>query len=188
MLSILHNVRRGIGAQVMRVIDHAHFALNKFKNLSITLLYNALPLIICNHASHTSSIKPNPCTNLSQNHMHSCLQHSLIKFLKDRKSLLTFTCIARNVIFLSHRSYLTSEAHNTTYLSFSHTYLLQISYLHICQQLPLLITSVGFIYTCVVVIYISVTQNSTSNVIGVYCYSQDTTLGLDLLNLLKSSK
>ena len=48
MLSILHNVRRGIGAQVMRVIDYAHFALNKFESLSITFWYNTLHFIIFN--------------------------------------------------------------------------------------------------------------------------------------------
>ena len=31
----------GVGAQVMRVAGYAHFALNKFESLSITLWYNA---------------------------------------------------------------------------------------------------------------------------------------------------
>ena len=31
------SMRRGVGAQVMRVVDYAHFALNKSKSLSIIL-------------------------------------------------------------------------------------------------------------------------------------------------------
>ena len=74
--------KRGVGAQVMRVVDYAHFALNKYRSLTITLWYNALPLIIFDHAFHTSSTKPNLCTNFSHNHnVHSRLQHSLVKFL-----------------------------------------------------------------------------------------------------------
>ena len=53
------NVRR-VGAQVMRVIDYAHFALNKFESLSITLLYNTLPSIIFDHALHISLTNLNP--------------------------------------------------------------------------------------------------------------------------------
>ena len=53
----------------------------KFKSLSITLWYNALPLIIFDHAFHTST-KPNPCTNFSHNrNVDSWLQHSLVKLL-----------------------------------------------------------------------------------------------------------
>ena len=64
------------------VVNYAHIALNKFKSLSITLWHNALPLIIFDHAFHTSSTKPNPCTNFSHNHnVHSRLQLSLAKFL-----------------------------------------------------------------------------------------------------------
>ena len=77
------DVRRGVGAQVMRVVDNAHFALNKFESLSIILWYNApLPLIIFDHVFHTSSTKPNLCTNFSHNqNVHSRLQHSFEKFL-----------------------------------------------------------------------------------------------------------
>ena len=57
-----YNVRQGVGAQVMRVVDHAHFSLKKFGNVSMTLCYNALTLIIFGYAFHTSSTKPNPCT------------------------------------------------------------------------------------------------------------------------------
>ena len=72
----------GVRAQVMRVVDYAHFALNKFESLSITLLYNALPLIIFDNAFPTSLTKPNAYTKFSHNHnMHSRLQHSLVKFL-----------------------------------------------------------------------------------------------------------
>ena len=46
---------------------YAYFALNKFESMSITLWYNALPLIIFDHAFHTSSTKPNPWTNFSRN-------------------------------------------------------------------------------------------------------------------------
>ena len=64
------------------VFDYARFAQNKFEIMSITLWYNALPLIIFNHALHTSSTTPNPCTNLPHNHnVHSQLQHSSVKFL-----------------------------------------------------------------------------------------------------------
>ena len=63
------DVRRGVGAQVMRVVDYAHFApLNKFVSWSIVVWYNTLPLIIFDHALHTSSTKPNPCTSFSHNH------------------------------------------------------------------------------------------------------------------------
>ena len=76
------DVRWGVGAQVMRVANYSHFALNKFESLIITLGYNALPLIIFDYAVHISSSKPNPCTNFSHNHnVHSRLQHSLVKFL-----------------------------------------------------------------------------------------------------------
>ena len=77
-----YNVRWGVVAQVMRVAGYAHFVLNKFERLSITLWYNGLPLIIFGHASHISSTESNPCTNFSHNHnVHSRLQHSLVKFL-----------------------------------------------------------------------------------------------------------
>ena len=37
-LSLMHcDVRQGVGVQVMRVVDYAHFALKKFESLSITL-------------------------------------------------------------------------------------------------------------------------------------------------------
>ena len=71
----------------MRVADYAHFALNKLKSLSITLWYNAW--CVCD-SFHTSSTKPNPCTNLSHNHnVHSQLEHSSVNFMniKSRYSL-----------------------------------------------------------------------------------------------------
>ena len=69
------DVSRGVGAQVMRVVDYAHFAQNKSESLSIILWYNALPFIIFDHAFHTSSTKPNLCTKFSHNHnVHSRLQ------------------------------------------------------------------------------------------------------------------
>ena len=72
------DVRRDVGAQVMRVADYAQFALNKFESQSITLWYNAPPLTIFDHAFHIS-LEPNPCTNFSHNHnVHSQLQHSLL--------------------------------------------------------------------------------------------------------------
>ena len=56
--------------------------LNKFGSLSITLWYNALPLIIFDCVSCTFSTKPNPYSNFSQSHcVHPWLQHSLVKFL-----------------------------------------------------------------------------------------------------------
>ena len=76
------NVRRGIGAQMMRVVNYAHFALNKFESLKITFWYIALPLTIFDYAFHTSSTMPNPYTNFSHNHnVHSRLQHSLLNLL-----------------------------------------------------------------------------------------------------------
>ena len=75
-----YNVRHVIGAQVMRVVDYAHFAQNKFKSLSITLWYNAWPLITFTYAFHKSSTKPHPCKNFS--HYHNV----------HRESLLGFTC------------------------------------------------------------------------------------------------
>ena len=72
------------------VFDYARFAQNKFEIMSITLRYNALPMIIFDDAFHTSSTKPNPCMNLSHNHnVHSRLQHSSVKFLniESRHSL-----------------------------------------------------------------------------------------------------
>ena len=76
------DVKWGVGPEVMRVVGYAHYALNKFKYISITLWYNALPWIIFDHAFHISSIEPNPCTNFSHNpNVHSRLQHSLVKFL-----------------------------------------------------------------------------------------------------------
>ena len=67
---------------------------NKFESLSITLWYNALSLIIFDHAFHTSSTKPNLCTNFAYNHnVHSWLQHSLVKFLNIESNIW-------NVIFL----------------------------------------------------------------------------------------
>ena len=53
-----YDVRHGVGAQVMRVIDYAHFALNELRSLSITLSYNALPLITSNNTS--THLPPNP--------------------------------------------------------------------------------------------------------------------------------
>ena len=72
-LSSMHcDVRQGVGAQVMRVVHHAHFGLNKLESLNITFWYNGLPLIIFDHAFHISSTKPNPCTNFSHNdNVHS---------------------------------------------------------------------------------------------------------------------
>ena len=94
----------GRWGKVMRMVDYAHFALNKFKSLSIILWYNALPLIIFNHAFHTYSTKPNPCTNLQlqcafsivtfigkvleHQVLLSRLQHSLVKFLNIKSCLL----------------------------------------------------------------------------------------------------
>ena len=72
----LHSLRceMGIGTQVMRVVGYAQFPRNKFKRLSITLWCNALPLITFNYAFHTSSTRPNPCTNFSNSHnVHSQL-------------------------------------------------------------------------------------------------------------------
>ena len=111
-------MRWDVGAQVMRVVGYAHFALNKFESQRITLSYNALALIIFDHAFHTSSTKPNPCTNFSHNHnMHSRLQHSLVKFLniKSRYSLSHIS--HERYHFWSRRSYLTSENDNKIYLS-----------------------------------------------------------------------
>ena len=72
----------GRWAQVMRVVDTSHFALNKSQSLSIILWDNALPLMIFDHAFHTSSTKPNLCRNFSHNHnVHSRLKHLLVKFL-----------------------------------------------------------------------------------------------------------
>ena len=114
------DVRRGIGAQVMTVVDYAHFAQNKFESLSITLRYNALPLNTSNHAFHTSLTKPNPCTNFYHNHdVQSRLQHSLVKFLniKNRYSL---SHVSHEMLdFWSHRSYLTFEDDNKIYLPIS---------------------------------------------------------------------
>ena len=71
------DVRWGVGAQVMRVVDYVHFALHKFESLSITLWYNALPVIIFDRTFHTSSTKPKPYTNFSHNHnVHSRLQRT----------------------------------------------------------------------------------------------------------------
>ena len=92
---------------LMRVVDCAHFPLNKFESLSITLWYNAF-----DHTFHTSSTKPNPCTNFS-------IATFIGKVLEHRESLLTFTCITWNVIFWSHRSYFTSEEDNRVSLSLS---------------------------------------------------------------------
>ena len=66
-----------IGAQAMGVVDSAHFALNKFRSLSITSSYNVLPLITINYAFHTCSTEPNPCTNLSPNHNVDSYLHKL---------------------------------------------------------------------------------------------------------------
>ena len=60
------DVKQDVEAQVMKVIDYAHYVLNKFDSLSVTVSYNTLPLIIFNHAFHTSSTKPNLCTNSSR--------------------------------------------------------------------------------------------------------------------------
>ena len=99
-LAYMHyNVRRGVGAQVMRVAGYANFSLNKFESLSITLWYNALPLIIFDHAFHISSTEPNPCTNLSQPQCALSIATFIGKFLEHRESLLTFTHITWNVIF-----------------------------------------------------------------------------------------
>ena len=66
----------------------------------ITLCYDSMPLITSNYASHTSSTKPNPCTNSSHSHgVHSRLQHSLVKFLniESHYPLLHRSC--ENFIF-----------------------------------------------------------------------------------------
>ena len=85
------DVRWGVGAQVMREVDYAHFALNKSESQCITLWYNALPLIIFDHAFHTSSTNPNLFTNFSHNHnVHSRLQALLVNFLNIE------TCYSRS--------------------------------------------------------------------------------------------
>ena len=77
-----YDMRRGIRAQVTRVVNYAHFALKTFGSLSITIWCHILPLITFNYAFCTSSTKHNPCTNFSRNHnVHSRLWHSLPKFL-----------------------------------------------------------------------------------------------------------
>ena len=53
-----YNVRQGNGPYMMRVINYAHFALNKFGSLSIKLCYDDLPLITSQYAFHTSLTKP----------------------------------------------------------------------------------------------------------------------------------
>ena len=59
-------------AQVMRVMDYVHFAINKFVSLNITVWYNALPLITSRYVFHTSLTKPYPCMNFSSSHsVHS---------------------------------------------------------------------------------------------------------------------
>ena len=110
------DVRRGVGAHVMRVVDYAHFSLNKFESLNITHGYNALPLKIFDHAFHKSSTKPNPCTNFSHNHnVHSWLKHSLVNFF-NIKSRYSLSHVSHEMWFFgSHRSYLTSEDNNNLY-------------------------------------------------------------------------
>ena len=83
-----YDMRRGIRAQVTRVVNYAHFALNMSKSLSITcwLQYSASNHIwLC--FPHT--IDQNPILGwISHRHtVHSRLRHSLVKFL------LNFTCI-----------------------------------------------------------------------------------------------
>ena len=72
-----HALRRGVWAQVMRVVDYPHFSLNKFKSLGNTFWYNALPFIMFYHAFHTSLTKPILARI-------SLLQHSLVMFLEHR--------------------------------------------------------------------------------------------------------
>ena len=56
-------VIRGVGVQVMRVVNYAHFSLNKFESL---------PLITFDHVFHTSLSKPNPCTNFFDSQPQIC--------------------------------------------------------------------------------------------------------------------
>ena len=80
------DVRQGVGAQVMRVVDYAHFALNN--------------LIQCSAFDHIQ-----PCFRRifdQAQSMHEFLSHPqcalsiatfIGKVLKHRDLLLTFTCI-----------------------------------------------------------------------------------------------
>ena len=71
--------------------DESGWLCTLCRKQSIILWYNALPLIILDNAFHTSSTKPNTCTDFSHNqNVHSRLQHWLVKFLKIeiRSSLL----------------------------------------------------------------------------------------------------
>ena len=89
VLAYMHcDVSWGIGAQVIRVVDFAHFALNKFESLTISLWFNALPLIIFECPFHTSSTKPNPYTNFL--HIAFSIATFISKVLEQRESLLTF--------------------------------------------------------------------------------------------------
>ena len=75
--------------------DHAHFALNKFGSLSITLSYNALPLITFDYAfPHIFEQTQSLPEFFSQSQCALSIATFISKVLEHRDSLLTFTCIA----------------------------------------------------------------------------------------------
>ena len=76
------NVRQGIAAQVMRLVDYAHFARNKLGSISITLWYNALSSTTFKLDFHThciSSPSPSKVSLTIARCMLSQLLHSLAK-------------------------------------------------------------------------------------------------------------
>ena len=86
------NVRWGVGVQVIRLVDYVRFFLPKFGSLSITLWYNALPIITF-IMLFTCQTQPNPFMNFS----HSYYERSIMTFIREvlniNEFLLTFTCI-----------------------------------------------------------------------------------------------
>ena len=104
------NVKRGIGAQVMRVVDYAHFA--RLGNLSITIWYKVLPSIIFDYTFHTSLTNPILPRMSLTNTMCTLTStmwniHWLVKLL-NIKSLYSLSHVLCDMYyFLSHKSYLT---------------------------------------------------------------------------------
>ena len=95
------DVRRGVGAQVMRAVDYALFAVQKFETLSIILWYNALYLwsyrpCFPHMFHHTQSLHE----FLSQPQCALSIATFISEVLEHRELPLTFTCIIWNVIIL----------------------------------------------------------------------------------------
>ena len=99
-----HPIEWDGGAHMMRLIGYAHFALNKFVCLSITMWYNALPLITIDYAFHTCLTKPNSCMNFS--HIHKVLSRLRNSLSSSWTSSVTNHFHTYYLKILSHRSYL----------------------------------------------------------------------------------